>query len=501
MNPALQNRDMYGAINDQNHFPTYPNKEQEPEPTYTIAKIIGIFFLVGSLAALAVTDNFVLKQSSSASLKKSKTSTTDDINWSIYKHTTSVTTGTYTAVNDFVATYITYVSDIVDLGCSDSMKVVGSIAVPSEDTGMYGFEEIHWVDSSVFPQSGLSIGEWSDYVASMGVSEYNTFMYNKVQLYVPDLSAHYASVVGDKINSVLRLSKSAGSSSYDTAHIGIPVFQAANMYEIVGPSSSLTSDQLEAFGSWSDSECPEAHNLVYSLDELSTLYGTISFSDGQKNWTTTTGKYVPMGVGIIIPASSIEYISDTVSIITDVTGGTSTTQTGLGAKGGCSITTINIGDGTHFEPAVRYVANSEVAQGTTFTISDWEQAVALTHQTYLNKSAEFDQWDRYLDTHVGILSNYGGDSNDDTLQCEANENTVETALQESSQQPTYSMRDSEGLHYYVGTTGVKCWEFNAFGCSSTESDICGCIASNNNNEYMDEYDGAPCGSSRRKEKK
>ena len=52
-----------------------------------------------------------------------------------------------------------------------------------------------------------SIGEWSDYVASMGVSEYNTFMYNKVQLYVPDLSAHYASVVGDKINSVLRLSK------------------------------------------------------------------------------------------------------------------------------------------------------------------------------------------------------------------------------------------------------------------------------------------------------
>ena len=123
MNPALQNRDMYGAINDQNHFPTYPNKEQEPEPTYTIAKIIGIFFLVGSLAALAVTDNFVLKQSSSASLKKSKTSTTDDINWSIYKHTTSVTTGTYTAVNDFVATYITYVSDIVDLGCSDSMKV------------------------------------------------------------------------------------------------------------------------------------------------------------------------------------------------------------------------------------------------------------------------------------------------------------------------------------------------------------------------------------------
>ena len=45
-------------------------------------------------------------------------------------------------MNNFSASYV-------------GVQVVGSIAVPSEDTGMYGFEEIHWVDSSVFPQSGL----------------------------------------------------------------------------------------------------------------------------------------------------------------------------------------------------------------------------------------------------------------------------------------------------------------------------------------------------------
>ena len=118
-----QNTDNYGAIED-NGYPNFPQKEANTGPSCSAVKVIGIFFVLGSIVALAVTDNFVLTKSSSTSLKKAKkSSTVSDINWSIYKHTTSVTTGTYSSVNDFVSTYITYVSDIVDLGCGDSMKV------------------------------------------------------------------------------------------------------------------------------------------------------------------------------------------------------------------------------------------------------------------------------------------------------------------------------------------------------------------------------------------
>ena len=96
----------------------------------------------------------------------------------------------------------------------------------------------------------MTIGNWSSYVASLGIEEFNSFMYNKVQLYVPDLSAHYKDLKNNNINMVLRLSKSSGATEVDTAHIGVPIAEAAEIYELVGPSSSLTSSELKAFTEW-----------------------------------------------------------------------------------------------------------------------------------------------------------------------------------------------------------------------------------------------------------
>jgi hypothetical protein len=68
----------------------------------------------------------------------------------------------------------------------------------------------------------------------------------------------------------------------------------------------------------------------------------------------------------------------------------------------------------------------------------------------------------------------------------------ESGLSVASDIPRYSPRDSEGIHYYVGTKGIKSWEFNAVECYANITDICGCLKTNNAFEYLAENDGEKC---------
>lgn len=393
----------------------------------------------------------------------------------------SITAGSYSTVASFVEKYITSVPTLADLGCGYTNKVVGSLAYTKSDTSMYQLTEIHWVDSTVFPDKGLSVGEWSTYIAGLGTDEFNVFMHNRAQLYVPDISPHFKAIFGIT-DAAYRLSTSTGSSSpNDVAHIAMQI-DGATIYEIVGPSSTLDAAQLTNFKAFSLDECPQSHVLVKSLDYYSSLYQTITPSDYDEIWAAHSGMYIPMGIGMSIPASSVEFIQDTVDLTVDIAQASVSTNT----YGQCTVIDIAIPYDLGFQPNVRYVINSAAKQGTTYSLADWETQVAETHAAYLNMSSPISSWDRYLDTHIGVMAYVNEQSCDETTD------GIEAVLSASEQKPAYSIRCSDGLHYYVGTQGVKAWEFNAMFCTSDATDICGCIANNNNLYYQFEH-GIFCG--------
>jgi hypothetical protein len=345
------------------------------------------------------------------------------------------------------------------------------------------------VDSSVFPNEGLSITDWADYIKSLGTDEFNAFMHNKLQMYVPDLSDHYQKLTTDGISMITRASSSDGTGVLDTAHIGLYIPEAQNTYELVGPLSSLSwlsSDELAAFEAWGDSECPTAHQLPYSLDYYQSVFDTAT---GARS--TITGWYIPMGIAISTPTQSIDYISDTANFLSNITGYAQ--QIVYGDT--CDTLSINFNTENVFGPMVHYVANRGAVQGTTYTVADWEAQIQETHDTILDPTLYYTKWDRYQDTHVGVA--YNSFEADDNDECRVSDAML-TALKNSVQDPTYSYRMN---HYYLGNTGIKCWEFhmkNHF-CISKEypstyanTDICGCIADNNMAEYTEETGASSC---------
>ena len=386
---------------------------------------------------------FLAPATSSAKLtSKGVRTSIDSLNmtWSIYKHTTSITSGTITSVTRFVDAYISPISLTKNLGCNTT-KTVGSLVIPSSDTTVYSFSEIHWVDSSIFSQTGISIGDWADYIDGLQDGTFNTFMHNKVQMYVPDAHALYTLLEADEVDATYRISKSFGSDSLDTVHIGLWIAEASTVYEIVAPSSSFSRTELEDFSEWDSDSCLESHALSYSLDYYQEQYDTVSLDDTQSTWTESTGLYVPMGIAITNPTSSLDYLSDTISMITSITGVNTTTTT----SSTCAVLSADFSTSSHFEPIVRYVVNSAANQGTDYTVGDWETAITQTHSDLLNMTAEYSSWDRYLDTHIGIIAST---MNSDSATCSEVLSSVTATIADHS----YSLRVSDdAAHYYVGT--------------------------------------------------
>ena len=129
------------------------------------------------------------------------------------------------------------------------------------------------IDSSVYPDIDRSVKVWSDYMESLGAVTHNVFMHNKIQLYVPDISPHYSAINGN-VNALYRLS-STSEGTNDMAHILFQLLNTTAFYEIVGPSATLSSDQLSSFTAWQSTECPHSHSMEYTISHLDTLYNII----------------------------------------------------------------------------------------------------------------------------------------------------------------------------------------------------------------------------------
>jgi hypothetical protein len=180
---------------------------------------------------------------------------------------------------------------------------------------------------------------------------------------------------------------------------------------------------------------------------------------------------MPMKIRITIPTQSLDYVKDTISLVNAVTGASisySTSDDGL-----CSTAVIQQDD---FSTIV-YVANRGTGVDLDYTIADWEADTKASHSTYLTNN----EWDRYLDHHVGVEI-LDGDN------CGYNLERVAKLIEDNGNF-SYSMRVSGtspiGTHFYIGTTGLRAWEFNLYECdySSTYPDVCGCIEENRNDMY------------------
>ena len=133
--------------------------------------------------------------------------------WTIYKVTSSIKSGTYLETGKFLSKYISYTWGQM-LGSNRTVKVVGNLLNPFQ---------IHFVDTDVFHDlDSRTVNDWSEVAENYDTSSFNTvFYHNKVQLYVPDLSAHYSLLEKDSISMMKRLSATPMSSTNNVAHIGI----------------------------------------------------------------------------------------------------------------------------------------------------------------------------------------------------------------------------------------------------------------------------------------
>jgi hypothetical protein len=402
--------------------------------------------------------------------------------WTIYKVTTSITVGTYAAVQEFATNYLC-LAEYSNLGCNLTNKVACNLA---------GQAGIHWVDSSVFNDLSApdrSISEWNKYIESLGTDSFNPFMHNKVQLFVSDLTAHYAKFTENSVPFMARLSMSSGSSTYDIAHVSVSLNNTGTVYEIVGPSGTLTSEALARFSAWEDISCPSSHSLPYSLDELLSSFEEESESQ-MNNWEISSGLQNPMLVQVQVPMSGLSNnrLQDTLDLVSSMSKNDFSVTTVTTGSDACTYATADIKGVT-----VRYVENdgdfSDVIN-YDLTVGDWEADVLSAAGNFVSTDKTQYSWNRYLDNHIGIYIP------DAANECEGYYNYIEDTISDNGDFD-YGLRVATtfgvGTHYYTATAGIRSWEFNADLCArSNETDICGCLADNSRIDYEDSHGTTEC---------
>jgi hypothetical protein len=172
------------------------------------------------------------------------------------------------------------------------------------------------------------------------------------------------------------------------------------MIELVGPSSSLDSGSLSQFAVWADEECPESHTLVGSLDTYMAAYADAHdrMTTAQNSWEMETGLPTPVGIQVSIPTSSIASMKSTIELVTSMNGASVNYNEYSTTSEQCLVAGFSAGS-IH----VSYVENNAVDGTTSLSVKDWETDIAATHAQYLDIDDTMESWNRYLDSHIGLL--------------------------------------------------------------------------------------------------
>ena len=416
--------------------------------------------------------------------------------WTINKYTVNAAVGSIDYIHGFMTSYITSTQSTYDsLGCYNlTKKLIGYLT--SDDN------ILHVIDSSVFPDIDRSVKVWSDYMESLGTVTHNVFMHNKIQLYVPDISPHYSAINGN-VNALYRLS-STSEGTNDMAHILFQLLNTTSFYEIVGPSATLSSDQLSRFTSWQSSECPHSHAMEHTISHLDSLYYSYEQSSSNEAWTAKSSMYVPMPVFIHIPAIDNNNWNVTKTLML-YAGGRIPVEV---REGNCVSYSYDLADSDPYDDdntksiaTIRYVINPDAPSGE-LSLSDWESDVVLTHKTFLAEDGT--TWDRYLDQHVGLESqakgadsSKRGDVSGTTYATDADCTTWldNTEIVMRNNGILTGSRAHDTVRYYVGNPSVLSIQFTVSCDAETFrpdfSDLCGCIPENDDLLYESEF-GATC---------
>lgn len=456
---------------------------------------LALFFLVGnsSNASYSSTDLSTSKKEVKGTQDGVGIARPSFLKMNLYKHTAVVTTGTSSAAALIASNYLAPLIETEDMGCSTTIKEVFDLKHPAGNSTH--FAEFHFLDSSRFTQTGMPFGDWADYVGSLGTVPFNVYLHNKLQMYVPDVAPLYRKLIANGVaaSAFYHLSKSPGSDTYDVAHVGIFITEAVTVYEVVGPSSSLTIEELVAFTPWSENECGNANNIPKTLAKYQEIYDGMTLTWQEKAWTNGNGLHVPMAIAIVTSVSSLDRIANHVQAGALITNGNVTTEV---ISDSCSMLTMDFdrykADGVDgFNAIVRYIENNQAYQGKVLSLENWENEVEASHAFSLGRvdDAGYSSWNHYLDHHIGIISKPQASLG--TQYCSESRAYIEAVLEEYDL--AFAPRSKYSTHYFTGTNGIRSWEFNIDACNYPDKytfDLCGCLASNNNMEYQAIYNSS-----------
>jgi hypothetical protein len=324
---------------------------------------------------------------------------------------------------------------------------------------------------------------------------FNVYMHNKVMLYVQNISGHKSALESDGVNHLKRLSYL--NDGTEIAHLSVPV--GGRIYEIVGPSSYIDTT---GFVAWSAelNECPEAHRLTF-YDTISDYAADYSYQVANVQQTTATwnGMQTPMIVQISSVSDAPKDQND-LRNLREFTGSSDVTATydGQGADGTdkCEVMDITWDSSLDYMVPTRYVMNEAASHGSR-NVKEYLSYIDECHQDY---SADYevmwgDNWDRWMDQHVGILT---------TTLPEKNKQIKDKLVDQGTPVSyrwgggiTGEDDDIANYHYYVGYRSVFAWEFYVMGLTNHEDEVrpvelCACIATNNDDDYEESTGATSC---------
>ena len=173
------------------------------------------------------------------------------------------------------------------------------------------------------------------------------------------------------------------------------------MVELVGPSSTLSDKALSTFEEWEGSSCPSSHELTHSLEWYQSAYDAIEKTAVQQAWEASSGLSTPRGIMVSMPTSTLDVVSNTISLSATITQTTVTESSHTHADGSvCLRASMDVDDFV-----VQYVQNDALLaeDASPLSLADWESDIETAHAQFISTAATTSSWDRYLDTHIGWL--------------------------------------------------------------------------------------------------
>lgn len=425
--------------------------------------------------------------------------TSHTVLFELYKHALSVKNGTAKGIRDFVNATITHLDPNFDLGC-DGVKV-NAYLMP------YG-PQLHWVDASLLSNDEQPVELWQDQFELLNgnMSTWNAFMHNKVQMFVSDMASMLQNLQKSNYSVPIMYRRSTNytghaSAKGELAHVLFPI--AGRIYELTAPVTQSISTIAATWDEWSEDECPASHRLDTDLDQYVTTYEQYvqeaeMLMPMMKSWANERGYYPPMLTAISVATEAGDDTGIDSRLVDDLTNLASIGARVEHSSDTCHVVRLSTVTSHGYKAPVRYVTNvpanraletaaeAPEAAATTMrmTVAGYNSYIQETHLKVAGSYEHWGGWDHWMDQHIG-LKYVGEEPCTQVDHLNGNLSLTDVAV---GQRTTADYGSMKAVHWYTGYAGSLTWEYWVIGCDygtlNHGSDVCACIASNNDRMFM-----------------